>query len=594
MNFIKGVFSKMNLLTGFVVDEVKKVFEQYKNDNEVESELQMIGLDFSYICHYDPILKEVVVGRDRGIELPIDFTFIHKTACYDDRIIGMDRAGQLRYLYSTPIILEQETKFFLICTSHIGHDPFTLLILELLAKFISTRLETHLKLQEVHLKNDHMKQITETVSAGSLSVDKFGTILLINEVGADMLGLTPEVVIGKPISEVLDSQAFSLHILKSGKPIIDKEIKIKINKGQYYFRLSSVPLYDHLDEPIGIVYHFKDVRKEVEMIVNTKSFFHFDDIIYQCEEMENLIHLAQKAALQDSSILIEGESGTGKELIAQSIHNYSNRSKKPFVVIDCSAIPRNLVESELFGYEDGSFTGSRKGGRMGKFERANGGTVFLDEIGEMPLEIQSKLLRVIQSRSITRVGGHEPIPINIRIIAATNRNLAQEVSEGSFRNDLYYRLNVINLFVPALRDRKGDLPLLVQKLMEKTAKREKREVPYLSGRIMEVLENYTWPGNIRELENTMERAVILANGEIDNQHLPKRLLGLQNMNSSSTPTPNESFVDQPSSHKPKIVMERHLIINALKESNGNKSKAAKKLGIARSTLYEKMYLYQLL
>jgi sigma-54 dependent transcriptional regulator, acetoin dehydrogenase operon transcriptional activator AcoR len=330
------------------------------------------------------------------------------------------------------------------------------------------------------------------------------------------------------------------------------------------------------------------------MIVNTKSFFHFDDIIFQCEEMESLINLAKKAALQDSSILIEGESGTGKELIAQSIHNYSSRSKKPFVVIDCSAIPRNLVESELFGYEAGAFTGSHKGGRMGKFERANGGTVFLDEIGEMPIEIQSKLLRVLQSRSITRVGAHEPIPINIRIIAATNRNLAQEVSEGSFRNDLYYRLNVINLFVPALRDRNGDLPLLVQKLMEKTARREKRDVPYLSDRIMEVLEKYTWPGNIRELENTMERAVILANGEIDYQHLPKRLLEYQNMNSDSTPTPNESFADQPSSQKPKTVMEPHLIIKALKESKGNKSKAAKKLGIARSTLYEKMYQYQLL
>lgn len=591
MNFNKGVFSKMNLLTGFVVDEVKKVFEQYKNDNEIDVVLQITGLDLSYICHYDPILEEVVVGGEKGINFPNDFTFIHKTACYD---IGMDRAGQFRYLYSSPIILEQETKYFLICTSLINHDSFTFLILEMLANFISTRLETHVKLQEVHLKNDHMKQITETVSAGSLSVDKFGTIMLINEVGADMLGLTAEEVIGMPISEVLDNQAFSLHVLKTGKPIIDKEIKIKINKGQYYFRLSSVPLFDHLDEPIGIVYHFKDIRKEVEIVVNTKSFFHFDDIIYQCEEMDNLINLAQKAAMQDSSILIEGESGTGKELIAQSIHNYSSRSKKPFVVIDCSAIPRNLVESELFGYEDGSFTGSRKGGRMGKFERANGGTVFLDEIGEMPLEIQSKLLRVIQSRSITRVGGHEPIPINIRIIAATNRNLAQEVSEGSFRNDLYYRLNVINLFVPAIRNRKGDLPLLVQKLMKKTAKREKREVPYLANRIMEVLENYAWPGNIRELENTMERAVILANGEIDFQHLPKRLLEIQNISPHSTPAQTDSFADQPTSQKPKNVLEQQLIIIALKESKGNKSKAAKKLGIARSTLYEKMYQYQLL
>ncbi|NYE06350.1 PAS domain S-box-containing protein [Bacillus niacini] len=583
----------MNIQASLVVEEVKKVFEQVKNDNEIDSKLEIIGLDYSYICHYDPVLEEVVVDSGSAVNLPNKLPLIHKTICYDDRDIGVHRDGQLEYLYSSPIILGSELKYLLVCTSTAKQDSLMLLILELLASFISARLETHIKLQEIFLKNDHMKQITETVSAGSLSVDKFGTILLLNEVGAEMLGVTAEEVLGKPIFEVLDNQAFSLNVLNTRKPILDREIKIKINKGQYYFLLSSVPLYDNLNDPIGVLFHFKDIRKEVEMIVNTKSFFHFDDIIYQCEEMKDLIQLAKKAALQDSSILIEGESGTGKELIAQSIHNYSNRSNKPFIVIDCSAIPRNLVESELFGYEEGSFTGSHKGGRMGKFERANGGTVFLDEIGEMPLEIQSKLLRVIQSRSITRVGGHEPIPINIRIIAATNRNLAHEVAEGSFRHDLYYRLNVINLFVPALRDRKGDLPLLIHKLMEKTAKREKREVPHLSNRVMEVLENYEWPGNIRELENTMERAVILANGEIDYQQLPKRLLELENINVSSIPVQTEHVVNQ-TAQKPKTVMEQQLIISALKASNGNKSKAAKQLGIARSTLYEKMYQYKLL
>jgi sigma-54 dependent transcriptional regulator, acetoin dehydrogenase operon transcriptional activator AcoR len=583
----------MTMPVGLVVDEIKKVFGQVKNVDKIDSKLQIIGSDFSYICHYDPILEDLVLDSGKGISIAYNFPLIHNTICYDTPFSDRNKTRGNNFLYSSPIIIDKETKYFLICTSNDKQDTLTLLILEMLARFISSRLETHIKLQDIFLKNEHMKQITETVSAGSLSLDKFGTILLLNEVGAEMLGLTTEEVLGKPISEVLDNQAFSLDVLKTGKPVLDKEIKIKINKGQYYFLFSSVPLYDNLDDPIGVLFHFKDIRKEVEMIVNTKSFFHFDDIIYQCEEMEDLIQLAKKAALQDSSILIEGESGTGKELIAQSIHNYSNRSKKPFIVIDCSAIPRNLVESELFGYEEGSFTGSQKGGRMGKFERANGGTVFLDEIGEMPLEIQSKLLRVIQSRSITRVCGHEPIPINIRIIAATNRNLAQEVAEGSFRHDLYYRLNVINLFVPALRERKGDLPLLVHKLMEKTAKREKREVPNLSKTVMEVLENYAWPGNIRELENTMERAVILANGEIDYQQLPKRLLGTGINHEPPIRVQTEHVVYQ-TSHKPKSVLEQHLIINALKESKGNKSKAAKKLGIARSTLYEKMYQYQLL
>jgi sigma-54 dependent transcriptional regulator, acetoin dehydrogenase operon transcriptional activator AcoR len=575
-----------------VVDTVKKVFVQYKTYNEINSVIQIMSADFSYICHYDPLLDEVVLDHGRGINLHRDKTLMQKTTCYDNTMAGLAHSGGSEYLYSSPIIVEQETKYYLVCTSDIKHDGLTLLIVELLSTYISTMLETQIKLQEIHLKNDHMKQITETVSAGSLSVNKFGTIMFINEVGAEMLGVSAEEVLGKPISEVLDNQAFSLDVLEIGMPVINKEIIIKINKGQYHFRLSSVPLYDNSNEPIGVIFHFKDIRKEVEMIVNTKGFFYFDDIIYQCKEMENLIHLAKKAALQDSSILIEGESGTGKELIAQSIHNYSSRSNHPFIVIDCSAIPRNLVESELFGYEAGAFTGAHKSGMMGKFERANGGTVFLDEIGEMPLEIQSKLLRVIQSRSITRIGGHEPISLNIRIIAATNRNLAQEVSEGNFRNDLYYRLNVINLLVPALRYRKGDLPLLVTKLMEKTARREKREVPNLSGRVMEVLENYGWPGNIRELENTMERAVILANGEIDYQHLPKRLLDIQNIHLNSTPVQSDTVVHQ-TPQKLKSVMEQQLIINALKESKGNKSKAAKKLGIARSTLYEKMYQYSI-
>lgn len=585
------MISIMVIHIDLVVDIVKKVFEQYKTYNEINTQIQIVSSDLSYICHFDPHLDEVFLDSGRGIDLPRDVTLMHKTTCYTNTLSGWAPAGKSEFLYSSPIIVEKKTKYYLVCTSEIAHDALTLVIVELLSTYISTMLETNMKLQEVHLKNDHMKQITETVSAGSLSVDKFGNIMFINEVGGEMLGVRAEEVLGQPISKVLDNQAFSLDVLEIGMPVINKDIIIKINKGQYHFRLSSVPLYDNSNEPIGVMFHFKDIRKEVEMIVNTKGFFNFDDIIYQCKEMESLIQLAKKAALQDSSILIEGESGTGKELIAQSIHNYSIRSNHPFIVIDCSAIPRNLVESELFGYEAGAFTGSHKGGMMGKFERANGGTVFLDEIGEMPLEIQSKLLRVIQSRSITRIGGHEPISLNIRIIAATNRNLAQEVSEGNFRNDLYYRLNVINLFVPALRDRKGDLPLLVNKLMEKTAKREKREVPNLLGRVMEVLENYPWPGNIRELENTMERAVILANGEIDYLHLPKRLL-IQNINLSTTPVQREIFVNQ-TPQKPKYVMEQQLIINALKESKGNKSKAAKKLGIARSTLYEKMYLYQL-
>ncbi len=258
------------------------------------------------------------------------------------------------------------------------------------------------------------------------------------------------------------------------------------------------------------------LREEIQALHN------FEEIVGRSEVLQSVLTNLRKVAPTDASVLIRGETGTGKELIARAIHAASRRSEKPLIKINCAALPSGLVESELFGHEKGAFTGAIAK-RIGRFELANGGTIFLDEIGEMPLEVQSKLLRVLQEREFERVGGSSPIKVDVRVIAATNRDLAQAIAEKTFREDLFYRLNVFPLITPSLRDRPGDIPLLVRFLVDKFATRIGKRVRELSEKSTQLLQAYRWPGNIRELENVIERAVILADGpviEIDPDMLP--------------------------------------------------------------------------
>ena len=291
----------------------------------------------------------------------------------------------------------------------------------------------------------------------------------------------------------------------------------------------------------------------------------------------------EKAAKSDSNVLILGESGTGKELFAHSIHNDSKRSMGVFIKVNCAAIPAELLESELFGYEEGSFTGAKKGGKIGKFEAADGGTIFLDEIGELPLHMQVKLLRVLQEREVERVGSTRSIPIDVRIIAATNRNLEEMVEKGEFRLDLYYRLKVMTIVVPKLSERSEDIPKLVHHFLRKYQKLMNKQIEGISDRALRILNSYSWPGNIRELENSIERALNMVDEieMITSDHLPEEIRGYKGP--SSTLTLNEVMEET----------ERHTIINYLEVMNGNKSETAKALGISRTTLYEKMKKYGL-
>lgn len=333
------------------------------------------------------------------------------------------------------------------------------------------------------------------------------------------------------------------------------------------------------------------VRKRRELLDqvrrNRSAKYTWDDIVSKGARLKVSLKQAQSAAETQSSVVILGESGTGKELFAQAIHNASKRADKPFIAINCAALPENLVESTFFGYAEGSFTGARKGGQAGLFEEADGGTLLLDEISEMPLELQAKLLRVLQENEITRIGSSKPVAVNVRIICTCNRDLNDCVEEGSFRADLYYRLNVIDIFLPPLRDGKGDIPSLATSILRNISVQEDRPTMQIDKRTMDILLTYDWPGNVRELNNALERAASLSDHEIlQPEHLSARIRGT----TSRAPIQKKGQKnDERRNLKSSLAEAGHnLILETLDRHNGNRTRTAKELGISVTTLWRRM------
>jgi two-component system response regulator HydG len=318
----------------------------------------------------------------------------------------------------------------------------------------------------------------------------------------------------------------------------------------------------------------RDLRARIEPTAE------FSGMVGKDSKMQVIYKLIEDVAPTDATVLIQGESGTGKELVARAIHQHSPRREKPFVVINCSAYPSTLLESELFGHEKGAFTGASRR-RAGRFEQAHGGTVFLDEVGEISLTSQIKLLRVLQSQKFERIGGEQTLSVDVRILAATNKNLLDQVKAGQFREDLFYRLNVIPIQLPPLRERQNDIPLLAKHFLRRFAERQKKELREFSSEAMRILLNHRWTGNVRELENTIEHAIVLAKGNVvEAVDLPSVVTG---SGVQASPAPSKSIIDT----------EARLLREVLEECNWNKTEAALRLGISRSTLYEKIKKYQL-
>lgn len=309
-----------------------------------------------------------------------------------------------------------------------------------------------------------------------------------------------------------------------------------------------------------------------------------ESIIGNSERMTWLKAISAKAAKGSSTVLIQGESGTGKEVFAQAIHSAGSRCHGPFIKINCAALPENLLESELFGYDDGAFSGARKGGKPGKFELASGGTIFLDEIGDMSLSMQAKLLRVLQEKEIDRIGGTKTVKVDVRVIVATNRDLEDMVEKGVFRKDLYYRINIVTLLIPPLRERKEDILLLSKALLDKINSRVQHSVQGIMPDALKLLVEYDWPGNVRELENVLERAVNLLDDEVHimPEHLPPAFKKMR-LFKEKEPLDNARQLAG-------IVAEteKQAIYRALETAGGNRSKAAQILGIQRSAFYQKL------
>lgn len=387
--------------------------------------------------------------------------------------------------------------------------------------------------------------------------------------------------------EPFSPNAFFNRALQTGKPVSGDPLVIREQKVD----VTYLP-FNEEDMPAGVIVKCRlasqkrDWNYYIERIAQGSASYFLADIAGQDPALIQQKEQARRAARTLSTILIMGETGTGKEIFAHAIHNASPRRLGPFIKVNCAAVPEALLESELFGYTDGAFTGAKKGGKPGKFELANRGSIFLDEIADMSLSMQAKLLRVLQEREFERVGGVKPIRIDVRIIAATNRDLTALVTQGKFREDLYYRLNVIALRLPPLRERRPDIQMLAKHLLTRLNASLGTEVNAIAPSVLDCFEGYDWPGNIREMENALERAVNFCDhGVIEMEHLPDHL---RNQKSTRLKSANAGDLDQIRSEA-----ERAMILEALHETNWNKTQAAERLHIHRSVLYRKMQKYRI-
>ena len=374
------------------------------------------------------------------------------------------------------------------------------------------------------------------------------------------------------LDHILDEYGHTKVIIITGRS--EKEHALRaVGKGAYDYFYKPIEL-DELKVVLKRAFHVSQLEQEQRDLRQRLSGDTFEGMIGTSSKMQDVFSAIRKVATTDAPVLIRGESGTGKELVARAIHRLSIRASRPFIPINCSAIPENLIESEFFGHEKGTFTGAHVQ-RKGRFEMAEGGTLFLDEIGDLPLTIQVKLLRFLQEKTIERVGGREQIEVDTRILAATNRDLEEAMRKSVFRDDLFYRISVINISLPPLRERSADIVLLAKTFLDRYANESKKKIKGFSSQVIEALERYPWPGNVRELENRIKRAVIMSEG---------KKITLEDLEMQSVAGVKENILLKDAREH----LEKELILKAIARNENNLTKAASDLGISRPTLYDLM------
>ncbi len=444
-----------------------------------------------------------------------------------------------------------------------------------------------------------LQTIIDSLSDAVSVVDEKGIGIMVNRAYTRLTGMTEDQVLRKPATvDIAEGESVHMRVLQTGKPI--RGVRMKVGPFRREVIVSCAPLIirGELKGSVGVIHDISELRRVMEELHRTRrlvreleSHYTFDDIVGNSDQIRETIERAKQAAATPACVLLRGECGTGKELFAHAIHHESERAEKPFIRVNCASLTDTLLESELFGYADGAFTGAKKGGRKGYFEEANSGTLFLDEIGAMGNEAQARLLRAIQEGEIIRVGESRTRDIDVRLIIATNANLEEMVEQKLFRKDLYYRLNVFPIHLPPLREIKSDIPLLVNHFLTGLTREYGRPVVDVDPEVYRRLKEYDWPGNMRELENVIARALINLGRDQDiikEEHLVMPFAEPAG-NNNEEPAPLEGSLKQ--MHRS---WEKKVIQRALSEAGGNKAEAARRLDISIRSLYNKMHQHRLL
>ncbi len=458
-------------------------------------------------------------------------------------------------------------------------NPHTLGMVVAAAYAVENELRTRKAFAERQRAYRYQQSVIASIMEAMIAVDNRGIISLINDPAKRLLCLPSVQIEGESLNTILAKKNTTLlKLIENYDRITDKEVRIFSGGSWNDYMVTLTPIISTENERIGKIIVLNEIKRARTMatkMVGACATYHFEDICGQNPRFLITMEQAKMVAQNDSNVLLLGKSGTGKDVFAQSIHNESRRGDGPYVAINCGAIPRDLLASELFGHEEGAFTGARRGGNQGKFELADGGTIFLDEIAELPLELQTVLLRVIEDKLITRIGGKQTRQIDVRVITASNKNLREEIVKGNFREDLFYRINVFNIEIPPLCERPDDIPLLARWFIKKYEDKLGNQIRHMDDRIIEAFLQYPWPGNVRELQNVIERMMNFARGnELTSDLIPGEIL-----KNRSAPV-YVSELESPEEN------EKQLILKML-DLKFQKKKIAERLNISRATLYRK-------
>jgi transcriptional regulator of acetoin/glycerol metabolism len=475
-------------------------------------------------------------------------------------------------------------------------NPHTLGMVVATVRAIENQLRLELTMNKLSVASRYSSALVRGFTDGLVAINTEGIVTEINARGGEIFGINSALAKGYPLERLCQADIPILQVVRSGKDYKNQEFTL--NPSGRRIQSSASVLRDEDGSILGAVAFFRELQAHQAVRRGPVFYCHryaFEDIVGDSLPMQKAKDWASLATTCTSTVLILGESGTGKEIFANAIHNASSRSRGPFLAINCAAMPETLIESELFGYNDGSFTGAKKGGQAGKFEMASGGTIFLDEIGEMSVCMQSKLLRVLQERTVSRIGSSQEINVDVRIIAATHCDLSKDVEAGRFREDLYYRLAVLEVKIPPLRERMDDIPALAHCLIGKISTRLERPPVEASLEFLQKLASYSWPGNVREMENVLERTLIHTRGctTLTADHLELPTVSVRPPSEHEC-SPHRPAPPQAQSGGSLRDVEKQAIAEALDFCCGNIKQTAARLGIARNTLYRKMLDYGLL